>query len=87
MKRIYFIASLVLIVCVEARAGVVCSTISNASERAYCRAIQTGSKGQCSAIADYNLRQQCLVRLGARKTLCDTINSSFAREQCKYAAN
>lgn len=47
----------------SAHAAVTCSTISNSDDRAYCRAVQTNSQGQCSAIQSYNLRQQCLVRL------------------------
>lgn len=65
---------------------ITCSTIDNADDRAYCRAVQTNSQGQCSAIQSYNLRQQCLVRLGARQTLCQTVSSPWAKEQCKDAA-
>lgn len=70
----------------SAHAAVTCSTIDNADDRAYCRAVQTNSQGQCSAIQSYNLRQQCLVRLGARQTLCQTVSSPWAKEQCKDAA-
>lgn len=70
----------------SAHAAVTCSTISNGDDRAYCRAVQTNSQGQCSAIQSYNLRQQCLVRLGARQTLCQTVSSPWAKEQCKDAA-
>ena len=89
MKSLYAIAALVtlyVIGCVEAKAGVTCSTIDNADDRAYCRAVQTNSRGQCSAIQSYNLRQMCLVRLGARQTLCQTVSSPWAKEQCKDAA-
>jgi hypothetical protein len=89
MKKLYMIAALValyVIGCVEAKAEVACSTIANSDDRAYCRAVQTNSKGQCSAIQSYNLRQQCLVRLGARQTLCQTLSSPWAKEQCKDAA-
>ena len=77
---------LMWVVGTSAHAAVTCSTIDNADDRAYCRAVQTNSQGQCSAIQSYNLRQQCLVRLGARQTLCQTTSSPWAKEQCKDAA-
>ncbi len=74
-----------MLVATTAQAAPTCSTIANSDDRAYCRAVQTNSKGQCEAIQSYNLRQQCLVRLGARQTLCATVSSPWEREQCKDA--
>lgn len=89
MKRLYWFAIILALYTIgasSAKADVACSTIANSDDRAYCRAVQTNSKGQCSAIQSYNLRQQCLVRLGARQTLCATVSSPWAKEQCKDAA-
>lgn len=88
MKKLYIIAAVValyVVGCVDAKAATACSTIANSDDRAYCRAVQTNSKGQCEGIQSYNLRQQCLVRLGARQTLCATVSSPWEREQCKDA--
>lgn len=89
MKKLYIIAALVLLYvigCVETRADVACSTITNGDDRAYCRAVQRNSKSECSAIQSYNFRQQCLVRLGARQTLCAAVSSPWEKQQCKDAA-
>lgn len=89
MKK-YYTAIVLLIVLMwlvgTASAATSCSTIANSDDRAYCRAVQTNSKGECAAIQSYNLRQQCLVRLGARQTLCATVSSPWEKEQCKDAA-
>lgn len=89
MKKYYFVLAVLIALMWfigTASAAVTCSTIDNSDDRAYCRAVQTNSQGQCSAIQSYNLRQQCLVRLGARQTLCQTTSSPWAKEQCKDAA-
>ena len=70
----------------SAHAATTCSTIANSDDRAYCRAVQTNSRGQCEAIQSFNLRQQCQVRVGASEALCKTISSPWEREQCKDAA-
>ena len=81
------ITAIALLAATAANANTItCSTINNADDRAYCRAVQTNSQGQCSAIQSYNLRQQCLVRLGARQTLCQTVSSPWEKEQCRDAA-
>lgn len=67
-------------------AATACQTIQDPDQRAYCRAVQTGSKGQCTAIGNYDLRQQCLVRLGSNPSLCSTTTPGWNREQCKDAA-
>ena len=81
------ITAIALLAATAANANTItCSTINNADDRAYCRAVQTNSQGQCSAIQSYNLRQQCLVRLGARQTLCQTVSSPWEKERCRDAA-
>jgi hypothetical protein len=35
-----------------------CQTRDDANQRAYCRAMQTGSKGDCIAIGSHDLRQR-----------------------------
>ena len=62
-----------------------CSTIRDGDQRAYCRAIQVGSKGQCAAIQSYDLRAQCFVRLGSPDTICATVKPGWPRLQCQDA--
>lgn len=72
-----------------ASAGVTCSTIVDPDQRAYCRALQTHSSGDCIAISDYGLRQTCRARLaapGKGAAQCNTITDSWQREKCKDEA-
>ena len=67
--------------------GSECSTIQNSDERAYCRAVATNSRGNCSAISDWNLRQRCNARLGAPvEPTCSSVPLGWQREACKDAA-
>lgn len=87
MKKYYAILiALMWVMGTASAAEVTCSTIANGDDRAYCRAVQRNSKSECSAIQSYNFRQQCLVRLGARQTLCATVSSPWEKQQCKDAA-
>jgi len=63
-----------------------CQTIDDADQRAYCRAMQTGSRGQCAAIGSYDLRQRCHAAISGNASLCNSIASAWEREQCKAAA-
>ena len=63
-----------------------CQTIEDADQRAYCRAMQTGSRGQCAAIGSYDLRQRCHAAISGNASLCNSIASGWEREQCKAAA-
>jgi len=67
-------------------AATTCQTIQDPDQRAYCPAVQTESKGQCTAIGNYDLRQQCLVRFGSNPSLCSTTSPGWNRELCKDAA-
>lgn len=71
----------------EAFAAPQCSTIQNADQRAYCRSVATNSRGNCSGISDWNLRQQCNARLGAPVApTCSSVPLGWQREACKDAA-
>ena len=63
-----------------------CQTIDDADQRAYCRAMQTGSRGQCAAIGSYDLRQRCHAAISGNASLCNSIARAWEREQCKAAA-
>jgi hypothetical protein len=70
-------------------AGVTCSAIDNPDQRAYCRALQTRSAGDCIAISDYALRQTCRARLaspGTGASQCNTITDQGQRQKCKDEA-
>lgn len=69
-----------------AAAGTSCFTVEDPDQRAYCRAVNTRSVGNCSAISDYSLRQTCRARLSASKTPCNTVSTSWEREQCRREA-
>lgn len=69
----------------RAEASQNCWAIKSADERAYCRAVQAGSKGQCAAIQSYDLRAQCFVRLGSPDTICATVKPGWPRLQCQDA--
>lgn len=70
-----------------AHAGTDCGAIQNPDQRAYCRAVATNSRGNCSAISDWNLKQQCSARLGAPVTpTCSSVPLGWQREACKDAA-
>ena len=72
-----------------ALAGVSCSTIDDPDQRAYCRALQTKSAGQCVAISDYALRQTCRARLaspGKGASQCNSITNAWEREKCRDEA-
>ncbi len=60
-----------------------CAGIRDADERAFCRAMESGQKYHCTAIADYNLRQTCLVRLGAPPSACSLVEPGQARARCE----
>jgi hypothetical protein len=59
-----------------------CWTIANADQRAYCRAVETKSRMQCTAIGDFGLRTRCYVQTGAGNTNCNNISDSWQRKQC-----
>lgn len=66
-----------------------CWTIQDADQRAYCRARQTRSAGNCSAIGDYALRQTCRARLaspGKGSSQCNSISNAWEREKCRDEA-
>lgn len=63
-----------------------CWTIQDPDQRAYCRAVATNSAGQCVAISDFGLRQTCYARLGKTPSNCNTLSSSWEREECKRLA-
>jgi hypothetical protein len=63
-----------------------CQTIDDADQRAYCRAMQSGSRGQCAAIGKFDLRQRCHAAISGNPSLCNPIASGWEREQCKTAA-
>ena len=84
MRRL-LIAAIIAASAGSAMAGTVCSTIQNPDDRAYCRAVQTGSRGQCAAIGSYDLRKTCGVRLGAPKTTCSTVTYGADRFRCTEA--
>lgn len=72
----------------RAEASQNCWAIKSADERAYCRAVQTGSKGQCTAIMkDHDLRQTCFIRLGSPRTYCTTVKPGWPRMQCWEASD
>lgn len=68
-----------------AGAGASCWTIDDPDQRAYCRAIETNSAGQCSAIADFSLRETCRVRVGANPDRCKGLRSEWERQKCRDA--
>lgn len=69
-----------------ARAGTNCWTIEDPDQRAYCRAVATGSAGQCSAISDFSLRQTCRARLQANPYSCNSLTSEWERQECRRQA-
>lgn len=62
-----------------------CWQISDPDHRAFCRAVESKQKGQCTAISSYDLRQACYVRLGAPKSLCKTVSPGWPRAFCESA--
>jgi hypothetical protein len=70
----------------HAHAGQNCWGIQSADERAFCRALQSGQKSQCSAIMGYDLRATCFVRLGSPKAVCATVKPGWPRVQCQDAS-
>lgn len=69
-----------------AAAGVACWTIEDADQRALCRAQQSNSRGNCSAVSDYALRKECEVRTGAPASNCNAITDQWQRQKCRDAA-
>ena len=62
-------------------------TISDPDQRAYCRAIETHSAGDCSVISDYALRQTCRARFSkSPDSVCNSVGSAWERQKCKDAA-
>lgn len=91
MKRLAFalLAALSFLPAGPALAGVSCSSIDDPDQRAYCRAQQTKSAGQCVAISDHALRQTCRARLaspGKGASQCNSIWNSWEREKCRDEA-
>lgn len=82
MRGLIFAAALLPSI---ATAGVTCSAIPDSDQRAYCRAVQSQSRGQCEAIVSYDFRQACYARLGAPKSVCATVSPGFARLACQDA--
>jgi hypothetical protein len=70
----------------RAEASQNCWGIQSADERAFCRALQSGQKSQCSAIMGYDLRATCFVRLGSPKAVCATVKPGWPRVQCQDAS-
>ncbi len=68
-----------------ALAATTCQMIEDANQRAYCRAMQTDSRGQCAAIGTYDLRQRCHAVISGNPSLCNSIANGWEREQCKAA--
>lgn len=78
MKTIFAFVSLLA----SFQSQAACWTITDADQRAYCRAIETNSRMQCSAIGDFGLRTRCYVQTGASKAHCNSIRDSWQRKQC-----
>lgn len=73
----------------QALAASNCWTIQDPDQRAYCRALQTKSAGNCTPIADYALRQTCRARLaapGKGASQCNAIQNSWERQKCRDEA-
>lgn len=59
-----------------------CSSIRGGDERAFCRAVATGQKGQCAAIRSFDKRQACYVRLGSPASYCASVSPGWPRKSC-----
>lgn len=89
MHRRLLLTALFCLAPLPALAGATCSTIDDPDQRAYCRALQTKSAGQCTAISDYALRQTCRARLaspGKGASQCNSITNSWERQKCRDEA-
>ena len=87
MNRSILPALLLVLLAAPASAGVSCWTIDDPDERAYCRATQTGSQGDCTAISDFARRKQCQARTGGSASVCNGITDQWERQKCKDEAN
>ena len=63
-----------------------CQAAKDDDSRAYCRALETRSKGQCVLIKNSTLRASCSAQLNAGKSGCYTFRDAWQRQKCMDAA-
>jgi hypothetical protein len=80
MMGVFVLAELLSVASAQAAT---CQTIEDADQWAYCRPMQTGSRGHCVKIGSYDLRQSCHAKLSGNPSLSNLTANGWEREQCR----
>lgn len=86
MMMIRSLGLLLVLLPAAAVAGTTCSLLDDADQRAYCRALQSRSAGDCTPIADFGLRQSCRARVTSNASPCNAVTGQWERQKCRDEA-
>lgn len=78
MKAVFLLAGLLWVASIQA---ITCQRIDDADQRAYCRAMQSGSLGQCAAIINFDLPKRNRPAISDNASLCNQITDGWYHEQ------